>query len=130
MPTFGKYETAQRLFLSGVGGIYALKGDDKKVIKVLHPPTGIWSEEQTREEIEAFRSRAKAQKAVAGASKNWAPVHDAAALSSEEGEGSGAASLAKARRTGRKKAILPRAGLAVHHVFAASGCYSFNQTPV
>jgi hypothetical protein len=104
MPTFGKYETAQRLFLSGVGGVYALKGDDRKVIKVLHPPAGIWSEEQIREEIEGFRARAKAQKAVAGASKNWAPIHEAAALSSEEGEGSGAAAIESGAEAGEARA--------------------------
>ena len=97
MPTFGQHETAQRLFLSGVGGIYALKADARKVIKVLHPPVGIWSEERIQEEIDGFRLRAKIQKAVAGASKNWAPIHDAAAMrdaeSGEEGEGSGAAAI-------------------------------------
>ena len=93
MPTFGQYETAQRLFLSGVGGIYALKTDDKKVIKVLHPPVGIWSEERVQEEIDGFRLRAKIQKTAAGASKNWAPIHDAAAIRDSEsmGESGGAA---------------------------------------
>ena len=80
MPIFGKYETAQRLFLSGVGGIYALKGDDKKVIKVLQPPPGIWSEVQLLEEIDGFVLRAKTQRNIAKSSKNWAPVHEAAAI--------------------------------------------------
>src|SRR5947208_499123 len=80
MPTFGQHETAQRLFLSGVGGIYVLKSDDKKVIKVLQPPVGIWSEERIQEEIDAFRLRAKSQKAAAQSSKNWAPIHEIAAL--------------------------------------------------
>src|SRR5215212_376855 len=80
MPTFGQHETAQRLFLSGVGGIYALKSDDKKVIKVLQPPVGIWSDDRIQEEIDAFRLRAKCQQAVAKTSKHWAPVHQIAAL--------------------------------------------------
>ncbi len=87
MPTFGQYETAQRLFLSGVGGIYALKSDDKKIIKVLHPPVGIWSDERIQEEIEGFRERAKIQKNAAKASRNWAPVHDAAAIRAAAGTG-------------------------------------------
>ncbi len=42
MPTFGQHETALRLYLSGVGGFYALKSDETRVIKVLQPPEGIW----------------------------------------------------------------------------------------
>src|SRR4051812_5598494 len=80
MPTFGPYETAQRLFLSGVGGIYTLKSDNKKVIKVLHPPVGIWSDDRIQEEIDGFRLRAKIQKALAKTSKHWAPIHDSAAI--------------------------------------------------
>jgi hypothetical protein len=80
MATFGQHETAQRLFLSGVGGIYALKSDDKKVIKVLQPPVGIWSPDRIQEEIDAFRRRAQCQQTVAKASRNWAPIHEIAAL--------------------------------------------------
>ncbi len=87
MPTFGKYETGQRLFLSGVGGIYALKADDKKVIKVLQPPPGIWSDEQLRDEVDGFVLRGKTQKNLAKSSKSWAPVYEAAAIR-EGSEGS------------------------------------------
>src|SRR3954469_14699146 len=89
MPTFGKNETAQRLFQTGVGGLYALKGDDKKVIKVLQPPAGIWSDEHVREEIDGFLLRAKTQKALAKNSKNWAVGHETGAILADAGDAAG-----------------------------------------
>jgi hypothetical protein len=80
MPTFGQHETGQRLHLTGVGALYVLKSDPKKIIKVLQPPEGIWFQDQLREEVDAFLLRAKIQRAVAKSSKNWAPVHEAAAI--------------------------------------------------
>ncbi|HUO10725.1 MAG TPA: hypothetical protein VM008_20660 [Phycisphaerae bacterium] len=100
MPTFGQHETGQRLHLSGVGIVFALKADDKKTIKVLQPPVGIWSEEQLRYEIDGFLLRYKTQRLIAKTSKNWAPVHEVSAIragteGSSEGIGGEAASRAE-----------------------------------
>ena len=83
MPKFGQHQSAQRLFLSGVGGLYALAADDKKVIKVLQPAPGIWSEDQLREEIDSFLLRGKTQRLLAKSSKNWAPVYEVSAIREE-----------------------------------------------
>ena len=80
MPTFGTHETAQRLFLSGVGAIYAQFSDTSRVIKVLQPPQGVWSDDRVQEEIDAFRLRAKTQRLLSKTSKHWAPVHEVAAI--------------------------------------------------
>ncbi len=80
MPTFGSHEAGERIFLSGVGGIYALKEDSSKVVKVLQPPEAVWSDERLQEEIDAFRLRAKTQRAIAKVSKYWAPVYEVSAI--------------------------------------------------
>ena len=92
MPTIGQHETTQRLHLSGVGGVYVLKADDKKLLKMLQPPAGIWSERTLREEIDGFLLRYKTQRAAAKASANWAPVHEVGAIRGvAEGSGGGEA---------------------------------------
>ncbi|HVT81749.1 MAG TPA: hypothetical protein VHM90_13980, partial [Phycisphaerae bacterium] len=80
MPTFGSHEAGDRIFLSGVGGIYALKEDAGKVIKVLQPPEAVWSDDRLQEEIDAFRLRGKTQRAIAKVSKYWAPVYEVSAI--------------------------------------------------
>jgi len=103
MPTFGQHETAQRLHLSGVGAVYALKSDEKKIIKVLQPPEGIWTEEQLRFEVDGFLLRAKTQRAIAKSSKNWAPVHEISAIrAGTEGsaEGAGGDAMSRAEDSG------------------------------
>ncbi|MGN6366884.1 MAG: hypothetical protein ACTHN5_01345 [Phycisphaerae bacterium] len=84
MAKFGQHETAQRLHLSGVGGLFALAADDKKVVKVLLPPAGVWSEGVLRAEIDGFLLRYKLQRLLAKASKYWAPVHEVAGIRDEE----------------------------------------------
>jgi hypothetical protein len=92
---FGKYETGQRLFLSGVGALYALKGDEQRVLKVVQPPQGIWTDEQLASEIDGFLLRLKTQREIAKNSKRWAAVYDVKALrasnegSAEESGGAG-----------------------------------------
>lgn len=86
MPIFGQHETSERLHLSGVGGVYGLKADGKKIIKVILPPAGIWSEEQIREEIDGFLLRAKTQKALAKGSGRWAPVYETGTVRGHPGE--------------------------------------------
>src|ERR1700744_868802 len=100
MPKFGQHETAQRLHLSGVGSLFALAADDKKVVKVLQPPPGIWTEDQLRSEIDAFLLRYKTQRLIAKNSKHWAPVHEVSAIragteGSVDGIGGDAASRAE-----------------------------------
>src|ERR1051325_9829220 len=90
MPTFGKHETAQRLFLSGVGAVYALADDPKKIVKVLLPPVGMWSDDRIQEEIDGFRLRGKIQRKLATGSKFWAPVHELAAIRNDESAAPGA----------------------------------------
>ncbi|HEY4329909.1 MAG TPA: hypothetical protein VGN88_09245, partial [Phycisphaerae bacterium] len=112
MPTFGKHESAQRLFLSGVGAIYALKSDEKKVIKVLQPPVGIWSNDRIQEEVDAFRLRAKTQRDLAKTSKNWAPIHEVGALREAPAD----AAAARSEETSAHEAML--------HSRVANGAYS------
>ena len=100
MPKFGQHETAQRLHLSGVGSLFALAADDKKIVKVLQPPPGIWTEDQLRFEIDAFLLRYKTQRLITKASKHWAPVHEVSAIragteGSTDGIGGDAASRAE-----------------------------------
>ena len=100
MPKFGQHETAQRLHLSGVGSLFALAADDKKIVKVLQPPPGIWTEDQLRSEIDAFLLRYKTQRLIAKNSKHWAPVHEVSAIragteGSTDGIGGDAASRAE-----------------------------------
>jgi hypothetical protein len=93
MPKFGQHETAQRLFLSGVGSLYVLKGDEKKVLKVVQPPPGIWTDDQMESEIDGFLLRLKTQRALAKGSQRWAPVYDVKALrasADDPSEGGGA----------------------------------------
>src|SRR3954471_5803445 len=80
MPLFGQHETGQRIHLSGVGAIYLLKRDNSKILKVVQPPAGIWTEQQTKDEIDAFVSHARVQKTLGSSSKYWAPVDEVAAL--------------------------------------------------
>ncbi len=80
MPTFGSHRTDQRLHLSGVGGLYTLAADHSRVLKVLHPTDGVWSDDRLRQEIDAFLLRYKTQRALAKDSKYWAPVHEVAAV--------------------------------------------------
>ena len=84
MPKFGQNETAQRLFLSGVGALYILKSDEKKVLKVVQPPPGIWTDDQMESEIDGFLLRLKTQRMLAKASQRWAPVYDVKALRASE----------------------------------------------
>ncbi len=80
MPTFAQHETAQRLHQTGVGSVYALKSDEKRVLKLLQSPAGIWTEQQLRDEVDAFLLRLKTQRDIAKISKAWAPVHEVKAL--------------------------------------------------
>jgi hypothetical protein len=84
MPKFGQHETGQRLFLSGVGALYILKADERKVLKVVQPPPGIWTDDQMDSEIDGFLLRLKTQRALSKASKRWAPVYDVKALRASE----------------------------------------------
>ncbi len=47
---------------------------------MVQPPEAIWSDERLEEEIDAFRLRAKTQRAIAKTSKFWAPVYEVAAI--------------------------------------------------
>ncbi len=80
MPTIGPHETARRLVQTGTGGIYLLKTDQSRVIKVLRAPVTLWTDDAIREEVDGFRLSAKTQKAAANQSKHWAPIYEIAAL--------------------------------------------------
>lgn len=80
MPTFGTHTSAQRLHLSGVGALYTLASDESRILKVLEPTDGVWSDNYLREQIDAFLLRYKTQRAIAKDSKYWAPVHELSAI--------------------------------------------------
>lgn len=90
MPAFGQHETGPRLHLSGVGGLYALAGDEKsgKVIRILQPIEGVWSDDALRSEVDSFLLRYKLQRKLAtGEASHWAPVHEVSAIHGKNGEG-------------------------------------------
>jgi hypothetical protein len=83
MPTFGPHHTADRLHLSGVGALYLLASDHSRVLKILQPTDGVWSETYLRHEIDAFLLRHKIQRLLAKSSRHWAPVHNLSAIKGE-----------------------------------------------
>ncbi len=86
MPKFSQPETAGRLYLSGVGGLFVLQADEKRVVTLLRPEAGIWSEDYLREEIDGFLLRGRTQRLIAQTSKHWAPVHMTSAIPADDGE--------------------------------------------
>jgi hypothetical protein len=106
MPIFGQHETGPRIHLSGVGSVYLLKRDEKKILKVVQPPEGIWTDDQTREEIEAFVLRAKIQRNLARTSDAWARIDEIAAIrpGTEGSSGGGEATSASRAENARAAA--------------------------